>query len=411
MAADRFARSRGVFERAVRVIPGGIYGTKSPGFLIPGKFPYYIESASGSRIVDADGNVFVDYLCGFGSQIVGYGNPAVERAGSERSARGDLLNQPSPLMVDLAERLVSRIRGMDWTVFAKNGTDATTLAVSLARVHTGKRVVIAAEGAYHGAANWCSSNLFPELAPDRADVAFFRYNDLDGLEALFRRHRGNVACVILTPHHHPAFRPQVLPDPELYPTVRGLCEAEDALFVMDDIRDGFRLHPEGSHVRFGAEPDLVCVAKALANGWPLAALLGTERVRSAADSFFITGTYWMSGAPMAAALACLDEMDRLGGVARMEALGTALKEGLEAAGREAGFGARVSGPAAVPFLTFDEDPDLYLNQRFCGAMADRGFFLHPHHNWFVSLAHTEADIAATVEAAREVFAEMKAGRV
>lgn len=411
MAADRFARSRAVFERAARVIPGGIYGTKSPGFLVPGKFPYYIESARGCRITDADGNEFVDYLCGFGSQIVGYGNPAVEKAGSERSARGDLLNQPSPLMADLAERLVARIRGMDWTVFAKNGTDVTTLAVSMARVATGKRVVIAARGAYHGAANWCSSNLFPELAPDRADMAYFEFNDQEGLEALFRLHRGRVACVLLTPHHHPAFQPQLLPDPGFYPAVHRLCAAEGALFVLDDIRDGFRLHDEGSHVRFGAEPDLICVAKALGNGWPLAALLGTARVRSAADSFFITGTYWMSGAPMAAALACLDEMDRLGGAARLETLGTALREGLEEAGRAAGFQARISGPAAIPYLTFDEDPDLFLNQRFCGAMADRGFFLHPHHNWFISLAHTEADIAATVEAAREVFSELRSGKI
>jgi len=180
---------------------------------------------------------------------------------------------------------------------------------------------------------------------------------------------------------------------------------------MDDIRDGFRLHDNGSHVRFGAKPDLICVAKALANGWPLAALLGTERVRAAANSFFVTGTYWMSGAPMAAAMACLDEMERMGGVAKLETLGTALKAGLESAGRGAGFQARVSGPAAIPYLTFDEDPDLYLNQRFCGAMADRGFFLHPHHNWFISLAHTEADIEATVAAAGEVFSEMKAGNV
>jgi glutamate-1-semialdehyde 2,1-aminomutase len=112
---------------------------------------------------------------------------------------------------------------------------------------------------------------------------------------------------------------------------------------------------------------------------------------------------------MAASLATLSEMERLGGVPRLEALGKSLREGLEAAGREAGFGARVTGPAAIPFLTFDEDPDLYLNQRFGAAMARRGVFIHPHHTWFISLAHTDEDVSLTLERARESFAAMRAG--
>jgi glutamate-1-semialdehyde 2,1-aminomutase len=178
---------------------------------------------------------------------------------------------------------------------------------------------------------------------------------------------------------------------------------------MDDIRGNFRLHPRGSHVRFGAKPDLWCMGKAMANGYPISALLGGAETRGTANSFFITGTYWMSAVPMVAAMATMDEMERLGGVPRLESLGLLLKEGLESEGRAAGFGARVSGPPAIPFLTFDEDPDLYLNQRFGAAMARRGVFMHPHHNWFISLAHGEADIAQTVDRAREAFAAMASG--
>lgn len=410
-AKGRFTRSLEYFERAARVIPGGIYGSKSPGFLVPGHFPYYLEGGSGCRIRDIDGNEFIDYLCGYGSQIVGYGNPEVDRPALAQTARGDLLNQPHPVMVELAERLVATVKGMDWAVFSKNGTDMTTLAVSLARAETGKQIVIAAEGAYHGAANWCSSNVFPVFAKEeQRNVELFPYNDIEGLEALFARFRGRIACVILTPYHHPAFKPQQLPDPGFFPAVERLCAAEGAYFIMDDIRANFRLDPAGSHVRFGAHPHMVTMGKAMANGYPLSVLLGEKDLARTASGFFITGTYWMSAAPMMAAMATLDEMVRLGGIPRLEKLGLRLKEGLEGLGRKAGFAARVSGPLAIPYLTFDEDPDLYLNQEFCAAMADRGVFMHPHHNWFLSLAHSERDIESTLDAADEVFRQLAGKR-
>jgi len=410
-AKGRFTRSLEYFERAARVIPGGIYGSKSPGFLVPGHFPYYLEGGSGCRIRDIDGNEFIDYLCGYGSQIVGYGNPEVDRPALAQTARGDLLNQPHPVMVELAERLVATVKGMDWAVFSKNGTDMTTLAVSLARAETGKQIVIAAEGAYHGAANWCSSNVFPVFAKEeQRNVELFPYNDIEGLEALFARFRGRIACVILTPYHHPAFKPQQLPDPGFFPAVERLCAAEGAYFIMDDIRANFRLDPAGSHIRFGAHPHMVTMGKAMANGYPLSVLLGEKDLARTASGFFITGTYWMSAAPMMAAMATLDEMVRLGGIPRLEKLGLRLKEGLEGLGRKAGFAARVSGPLAIPYLTFDEDPDLYLNQEFCAAMADRGVFMHPHHNWFLSLAHSERDIESTLDAADEAFRQLAGKR-
>ena len=149
---DPIARSKELFERAAKVIPGGIYGSKSPGFLVPGAYPYYIERAKGCRMWDADGNEYIDYLCGFGSQIAGYGNERVDGPALRRAADGDLLDQPAPVMVELAERLVRQVDGTAWAVFVKNGTDATTLALTMARVRTGKQVAVVAHGAYHGAA-------------------------------------------------------------------------------------------------------------------------------------------------------------------------------------------------------------------------------------------------------------------
>ncbi len=408
--SDRYAKSKALFERAARVIPGGIYGSKSPGFLVPGSYPYYLDRAKGSHMWDIDGNEFIDYLCGYGSQIVGYGNENVDRPALEKIANGDLLDQPTPAMVELAERLTALITGSSWAVFTKNGTDATGLALSVARVHSGKPLVIAAKEAYHGAANWTHANPFPILAHEREDVLYFDYDDRDTLESLFAENRGEIAALILTPYHHRTYRRQLLPEDGFSEKVRSLCDKEGALLIMDDIRANFRLHKNGSHMRFGMRPDLWCMGKALANGYPISALLGSEELKKTASSFFITGTYWMSAGPMVASLACLDEMERMGGIARLEKLGTRLKDGLETEGRAQGFSPRVSGPPAIPFLTFDEDPNLYLNQRFGAAMARRGIFIHPHHNWFISLAHTEDDIDKTVEAAKACFAALREGR-
>ena len=401
----RFARSVGLFRRAEQVIPGGIYGSKSPAFVVPGSYPYFFDRGEGCRLYDVDGNEFIDYLCGYGSQILGYGYDPVLRKGYERLAHGDLLTGPSLIMVELAEELVARIDAMSWAVFTKNGTDATTLAVSLARVATDKPVVLMARGAYHGSANWCSSNEYPVL-DDRRDVHEFTYNDIGDLEALFARHAGRIAAVIVTPYHHPTFAASEMPHPDWYPAVHRLCEKEGALLVMDDIRANFRINRAGSHVHFGARPDLVCMGKSIANGSPLGVLMGTPGLKTAAGRFFITGTFWTAGAPMVMAMACLGEMDRLDVLSHISAMGTLLGDGLVAAGREAGFEVRVSGPAAIPFVTFAGDPDLYLNQAFCARMARRGVYLHPHHNWFISYAHKERDIEETVERAREVFGEL-----
>ena len=402
----RYEKSQEIYKRAIKCIPGGIYGSKSPGFTVPGQFPYYFTEGEGCRVKDPDGNEYIDYLCGFGSMLLGFGHPRVDEPAIAQLRKGDLLDCPSPVMVDLAERLASMIEGMDWTVFAKNGTDATNLAVSLARVHTGKKRILMARGAYHGSANWCSTNDYPVL-DDKIHVHSFPYGDEAALEELFDRYRGEIACIILTPYHHPTYGNQILPETSWYPRVESLCDSEGALFIMDDIRANFRLSINGSHSYFGAHPHMVTMGKSLANGYPIAALMGTEKLKSTAGGFFITGTFWTSSVPMIAAMHCLDVMEEEKVQDHVLRVGRLLKDGLKQAAADAGHEVTLSGPDSIPFMTFDRDPDSYLSQQFSAAMARRGVYLHPHHNWFLSLAHREEDIAETVEKASLSFKELE----
>lgn len=408
MNTYEYTKSLALFERAAKVIPGGIYGSKSPGFVVPGAFPYFFSHGKGARLWDADGNEFLDFMCGYGSQLLGYGNEEVDGPACEQIAKGDLLTTPAPVMVELAEKLTQQIEGMDWAVFAKNGTDMTTLALSVSRVATGKKKYIVARGAYHGAANWCSTNDYPELE-DKKDMLYFTYNDLEELRGLFSRYSGQIAGIMLTPFHHPAFKDMELPSPGFYKEVEELCRKEGAIFTMDDIRVNFRLSMRGSHEYFGAKPHLVTMGKAVANGYPLAALLGCQELRSQVDNFFITGTFWTAAASMVASMKCLEIMNREPVLDHINKLGEMLKKGLIEAGKEQGYSIKVTGPSSIPFMRFEEDPNLFLNQKFCGEMTRRGIYLHPHHNWFISYAMKESDISETLDKASGVFKLLREG--
>ncbi|MGJ3242509.1 MAG: aminotransferase class III-fold pyridoxal phosphate-dependent enzyme [Opitutales bacterium] len=407
MTAEPDSPSRRLLERAAAVIPGGIYGHTSPAVGLPDAFPPFAVSADGCRYRDADGREWLDFMCGYGPVILGYGHPAVEEAAATQREAGNVFNHPTARMVELAETLTTRITFADWAVFGRNGSDLTTWAIQVAREHTGRPKVLMAEGAYHGVDAWCTPGHGGLIAEDRVHIHRFRWNDPDSLEMLLKTHVDQVAAVILTPYHHPAFAEADMPADGWWATVERLCRRHGALLVLDDIRAGFRLHPAGSHRRFGFTPDIAVYCKALANGYPISAALGTDRLKPAAGRVFLTGSFWNNAVPMAAALACLREMDRLGVVDRLEQLGARLAEGLVAAGREAGFDLRVTGPVSMPTVTFGDDPDLYRVQAFCREVCRRGVFFHPHHNWFLSAAHDEAAVDTALRVSREALGSLR----
>jgi glutamate-1-semialdehyde 2,1-aminomutase len=406
-AAPSFQKSKELFLRAAEVIPGAIYGHQSPAITVPGSFPYYAAHGEGAYFWDVDGNKYVDYLCAYGPMVSGYGNRVVDDAAVAEYRKGNCLNLPSPLMVNLAERLTGLIPWADWAVFAKNGTDVTTWCTLVAREHTGRKKIVAAKGEYHGAAPWCTPGHGGIVEEDRANMLYFTWNKLETLKALFDTHKGEIAGVIMTPFHHPSFADSELPAPGFWQGVRKLCDENGAVLILDDVRCGFRLDMHGSQAYFGFEPDLACYCKAIANGYPLSAGAGRNSMKAAAANVFLTGSYWTSTASMAAALANLDHLEKIDGVKTMNELGDLLMKGLVERGKAFGYDQVATGPGALPFVRFGCENNFMRQQVFCAEMIQRGQFLHPHHNWFLSAAHTKADIQATLDAAEEVFPLVK----
>ncbi len=404
------SRTFTLFERAMRVVPGGIYGHQTPALLVPGSYPYFFARGDGSHVWDVDGNEYIDYLCSYGPIVIGHRHPAVEEAVLRQMRDGNCFNAPTALWVELAEHLVALTPFAEWAVFAKNGSDVCTWAVEVARAATGRRKVVKAAGAYHGTHAWCSPLPAGITDEDRAHVLQVPWNDLAALERLVSDVGADVAAIMLTPFRHDAFHDSELPAPGYLAGVRRLCDAHRIVLILDDVRAGFRLHLGGSGEHFGVRPDLACYCKAIANGYPLSACLGRESLRKAAQDVFFTGSYFTSAVPMAAALACLRTLEASDGIARMDALGRRLCAGLEHAARGHDLQVVTSGPPALPFMSFRNDRGQKLNRIFCAAMSERGVYLHPHHNWFLSAAHTEGDIDATLERADEAFKVVAAER-
>jgi glutamate-1-semialdehyde 2,1-aminomutase len=392
--------------RAAAVIPGGMYGHQNAAPLPPG-FPQFMARGSGARVWDVDGNEYVDLMCSYGPVILGHQHPKVDAAARAQQADADCQNTPSARMVELAEKLTATVAHADWAMFAKNGTDATTLALTIARAATGRRKILAAKGAYHGAAPWCTPRPGGTTAEDRAHLVYFTYNDLGSAEAAAEAVARDLAGVIVSPFRHDVGEDQELADPVFARGLRALCDRAGAALILDDVRCGFRLHLGGSWEPLGVSPDLSAWSKAIANGYALAALLGNDRFRGGATEVFTTGSFWFSAVSMAASLATLDALAQEDAVATMVARGQALRDGLAGQAARWELPVRQTGPVQMPFLTFTGDQDFALANVFTSEAVRRGAFLHPRHNWFVSAATTPGDIDHVLAATDPAFAAVR----
>jgi glutamate-1-semialdehyde 2,1-aminomutase len=241
--------------RARRVIPGGLWGHMN-GVNLPEGYPQYFASAEGCRLTDVDGRTFVDLMCAWGPIVLGHRHAAVEAAVREQAARGDCMNGPGPILVELAELLVEMLPHADWCQFGKNGTDATTGCVTIARAGTGRRKVLVARGAYHGAVPWCSPSVAGVTAEDRAHLLHYTYNDIGSVDAAVAQAGGDLAAVVVSAFRHDFGFAQELPTMDFARHVRSVCDATGAVLVLDDVRAGFRLDLGGSWEPLGVRPDL-----------------------------------------------------------------------------------------------------------------------------------------------------------
>lgn len=408
---NEYSKSREAFARAVRVIPSGIYGHQGPaeGCYVPIEaFPLYSQKAQGSYLWDLDGNRFIDYMCAYGPNILGYHDPDVDAAAAKQRAISDCTTLPNTVMIDFAELLVDTVASADWAFFAKNGNDVTTLAVMAARAYTHRKKIVFFKGYYHGVSPWTQKiDYAGVIEEDVMHNIYVEWNNFTQLEEVFEKYKGEIAAVIGQPYMHGNFMDNELPAKGFWQMVRKKCTDEGTVLVIDDVRAGFRLDLAGSDHYFGFEADMICFCKALANGYNVSALCGKDFLKNAVSSMSYTGSYWMSAVPFAAGIACIEKMRKLNLPALLIEKGEKLKKGLIEGAKEYNFDLHVSGVPSLFYLRIADDPSLKLHQEWIAECVKRGVFFTNHHNHFINYALSDADIAETVEIAKEAFSVVR----
>ncbi|WP_234834659.1 aminotransferase class III-fold pyridoxal phosphate-dependent enzyme [Mycolicibacterium stellerae] len=405
-AATMSIASESLARRAARVVPGGMYGHQAIRQISPA-YPQFFAAGNGALITDVDGNEYVDLMCSWGPIVLGHCDPVVSQAVRAQMELGDCLAGPGGAFVELAEALVEAVDDADWALFGKNGTDATTACLTIARAHTSKSVILVAQGVYHGAAPWCTPNPTGTLPSDRAAMGYFDYNDPASFDRALEMAGPDLAGVMLTPFLHIEGRNQELVDIDFARHVRQACDDRGALLILDDVRCGFRLAFGGSWEPLGVRVDLSAWSKAIANGYPLAAVTGRDAVREAASAVFLTGSFWMNSTPMVAALATIRRLAETDGISLMRRAGARLRAGMLAQAAENGLAIRYTGPDVMPYMTFDGDTDYERMTLFAEAALRNGVYLHPRHNWFMSCAMDDEVIDRALKGTDVAFGEVR----
>jgi glutamate-1-semialdehyde aminotransferase len=383
------SHSKSLARRAARVIWKGGKESNRHEALVGCGLPRFLKRGDGCRVWDVDGNCYIDFLMSWGTVLLGHRHHAVERAVRRQLARGAHFNMSIRQEVRLAERLVAHVPGAELVRFVVTGAEGTNAAVRIARAATGRDRIL--QYGFHGWHDWCQT-AHPAGIPSAtlSLVNSFPYNDLSALRELFAKFRDEIACIIMEPVK------EEMPHEGYLAGVRDLAHESGALLVFDETKSGFRMGLGGAQGYFGVIPDLSTFGKALANGYPLAAVAGRAEVFERASGAWISGTYHGWPPSVVAARAALKVFEREPVVDRVWALGRRLMEGVNATLGCAGLTAKLAGMPPMPQLVYPE-AEVAAVRAIVSAMVKRGYFIHPIRPWFVSFAHDAAVIDQTLE--------------
>ncbi|MDX1977911.1 MAG: glutamate-1-semialdehyde 2,1-aminomutase [Pseudanabaenaceae cyanobacterium bins.68] len=425
------SKSQAIFSHAQDLMPGGV---SSPvrAFKSVGGEPIVFDRVAGAYAWDVDGNRYIDYIGTWGPAIVGHAHPEVIEALHQALGKGTSFGAPCVLENQLAEMVIEAVPSIEMVRFVNSGTEACMSVLRLMRAFTGREKIIKFEGCYHGHADMflvqAGSGVATLGLPDSpgvpksttANTLTAPYNDLEAVAAIFAANPDQIAGVILEPMVGNAGC--IAPLPGFLAGLRDLAHAHGALLVFDEVMTGFRLAYGGAQAKFGVTPDLTCLGKIIGGGLPVGAYGGRKEIMqlvAPAGPMYQAGT--LSGNPLAmtAGIKTLEILKRPGTYEQLEAITQKLADGMLAIAHETGHAATGNQVSAMFGLFFTDrqvhnfadakTSDLAKFSRFHRGMLEQGVYLAPSQfeAGFTSLAHGEAEIAATLEAARTVLSQIR----
>lgn len=394
---QRYTRSINLLREAAQVIPTGTQTFSKSALQFPvGRSPHFLQRGQGGRVWDIDGNEYVDLVAGLLAVMLGYRDPDVDAAIMSQLERGISFSLATELEYELATRLVELIPCAEMVRFGKNGTDATSAAVRIARAATGRDKVIVC--GYHGWQDWyigSTSRNKGVPAVVQALTCKIPYNDLDALEEVLDSHKGQIAALIMEPAQNEE------PAPAYLQEVKQRIHAHGAVLVFDEIISGFRFAAGGAQERFGVTPDLACFGKALGNGMPISVVAGKSDLMHEYEEAFVSGTFGGEALSLAAAIAVVDKIRREPVLDTLwrhgEMLGRAINERIAAQGL--GEVLRLTGFPPMQSLAFQDHPNASASEiktLFVSVMLEQGVLTIGGHN--LMYAHNENDIRQILNA-------------
>lgn len=423
-----YDKSKAAYEAANKVIPGGV---NSPvrAFRAVGDYPIFIESGQGAHVTDIDGNELIDFICSWGPLIFGHNDPVVQEAVMSAVQKGTTFGMPTEIETLMAEKIVELIPSIEKVRMVSSGTEATMSALRLARGYTGRDKIVKCGGCYHGHADHLliqagsgaltfgvpSSPGVPENIAHETLTA--TYNDIDSFKALFAEYQNEIAAVIIEPI--PGNMGLILPEAGFLEALRELTKENGSLLIFDEVISGFRASLGGAQKRFDIMPDLTCLGKIIGGGLPVGAFGGRADIMdhlAPVGDVYQAGT--LSGNPLAmkAGYTTLCELQKRNPYADLDARAKRLKEGLAAAADAHGVRATINQVGSLLTVFFTDRPvHTYADAQtssvdqyriFFQALLAEGIHLPPSQFecWFISTAHTDADIEKTIQAAEKAFA-------
>ena len=415
---DSNSKCQQLYRLAKSLIPGGTQLlSKRPEMFAPDQWPGYYREAHGCEVVDLDGQRYLDMAhMGIAACLLGYNDPDVSEAVVARVKAGSMCTLNNSEEVELAQLLLAIHPWAAKVRFGRTGGEAMAIAVRIARAYTGRDVV--AFCGYHGWHDWylaanrttqsngdalrehLLSGLSPNGVPSQlvGTALPFKYNQIDSLAKIVEQQGARLAAVVMetTRHTNPA--------PGFLEGVRELCDRAGAVMVFDEISIGWRLILGGAHLRYGVHPDIAVFAKAMGNGHPMAAIIGRPDVMQAAQTSFISSTYWTEGVGPAAALATIRKMQRIDVPRHVAAIGTRLREGVQQIAEREGVPLKLAGYPALTVFTFGHPEALALQTLLTVRMLRHGFLAGGGFNPSAG-AHAQ-HVDQYLAAAEEVFAEL-----
>ncbi len=405
-------KTQELYQRARRRIPGGTQLlSKRPEMFAPGQWPAYYSKAKGAEVWDIDGNHYIDMsMSGIGACVLGFADPDVDAAVIEAIRNGSACTLNSPEEVELADLLCEIHPWAEMVRYARSGGESMAVAVRIARARArrGKIAFCGCRGwhdwylaANLGEGDRLDGHLLPGLEPRGVPRVLagtslpFRYNHLEELEAIVSANGDEIAAIVLEPiRDNP-------PQPGFLEAIREIATRIGAVMIFDEITAAFRLNSGGAHLNFGVNPDIAVFAKAMSNGYPMAAVIGKAKVMESAQSSFISSTHWTERIGPTAALATMRKFREKEVWKHLISMGERVQAGWKAVAEEAGLRVHVGGVPPLSHIGFEYENSQEIATLFVQLMLERGFLASK--SFYSSFAHSLRDVEQYLAAVREVF--------